>query len=1178
MTTIMKDKKHLNFLLVLLAFLFNPQLLFSQINSFPYSQNFDVSNGGWTTTTINGTAWELGTPTAAGTIGSYSTPNCFGTDLDSGYRASSFSYLISPKFYVSSLSIPYFSFYQFRYMSGGLDGMHLEYTLNDTSWNQLGTFNSPSASNWYNVNNLFSTGLPAFTSNSITWVQSGINLASLGTLDSIRIRFVFRSNNNFGSAQPGIFIDDVRMEQMPAPAIDVAITSISSPASTVNATTIYPISITIQNNSSVFVDTVFCNYSINGSNSSILPIYTGLGPFQTGTFTIDSSTFPAGSNSLCGFVSVPNDINSMNDLFCKSVFSNTPLSLPYFEDFENGNGGWYQTSVDSLTRWEYGTPSFGATSGAYSGTNCWDVNLFTSYAPNANATLYTPQFNISGPSTGRMSFWINYSSENFWDGTRVEYSVDNDITWNLLGIVNDPNATEWYNYNNLNSSSLPGWAGNSGGWKKSIYNLFNLVGQNAVRFRFVFSSDVSIQYEGISIDNFKLEWLPDYDIELTSISILSPAYAIGSTTDPINLTVKNIGGLTITNFNYEYFVNGVPQFNANNFGNLLPGASIQLSLPGFFATQVNSLVCGKINLANDADTSNNFACTNVIGLPIYTPTWIDNFDSGNMGWYNENVSGAATNWELGLPTFGITSGTLSGPNAWDVNLNTAYTNSAHCRLYTPYFDLSTAIHPKFEFWQNRNSENLWDGMRVEYKSNNDPTWKVMGELNDIFAQNWYNDSSLNSSNLPGWTGNSSGWIQSIYNLDVLLIGNIVQFRFVFTADATGFTDGISIDNFKISTIYAQDAMLSTFVNPGPNVIQGASTPVDVVLKNNGSLNLTNLNIKYSFNGNTPVNYLWNGNLPNDSSMIVSLPSILPIAGINTLTVYIDWPSDLYNGNDTISTTFFCIVTAGLPYYIDFENGSGGWQANAGSGGTNWELGQPAFAPLNSTHSGNACWDINLTSPYFNLANAILTSPFLDISPYNIITIQFWMNYSSESNADGMYLEYTTNGSTWQRLGNIGDPNGINWYNSSLTSGKIGWSGVSGGWQSASYIYTSPLGNSFLQFRYYFISDFNIVNAGFSVDDISITGVTSVNEINSSTNIFVYPNPANDEINIFWKVGNINMKRIEMLSVDGKSVYQSILSNNSNHKINTSLYLPGLYLLILENENGAKWFKRIVVQH
>ncbi|MBK9638647.1 MAG: hypothetical protein IPO63_12840 [Bacteroidetes bacterium] len=187
----------------------------SQISTFPYLEYFISTPNGWTTTTISGTAWELGVPTAPGSFGSYSQPLCWGTDLDSGYRANSFSYLTSPKFYVSSLIKPYFSFYQFRYMASGLDGMHIEYSTDDIAWSLLGTYNFPFASNWYNTTSLFSTGQPAFTGSSTTWVQSSIDLSYLGTLDSIRFRFVFRSNINFGSAQPGIFIDDISVQELP---------------------------------------------------------------------------------------------------------------------------------------------------------------------------------------------------------------------------------------------------------------------------------------------------------------------------------------------------------------------------------------------------------------------------------------------------------------------------------------------------------------------------------------------------------------------------------------------------------------------------------------------------------------------------------------------------------------------------------------------------------------------------------------------------------------------------------------------------------------------------------------------------------------------------------------------------------------------------------------------------
>lgn len=138
----------------------------AQINTFPYSESFSGTPVDWNISTAGGTSWEIGVPTAAGTIGTNSTPSCAGTDLDSGYRASSTSYLVSPRFDISGLTNPLFSFYQFRYMSLGLDGMHVEFSTDDNTWFQLGNMASPAAFNWYNSTSIFATGQPGFSGNS----------------------------------------------------------------------------------------------------------------------------------------------------------------------------------------------------------------------------------------------------------------------------------------------------------------------------------------------------------------------------------------------------------------------------------------------------------------------------------------------------------------------------------------------------------------------------------------------------------------------------------------------------------------------------------------------------------------------------------------------------------------------------------------------------------------------------------------------------------------------------------------------------------------------------------------------------------------------------------------------------------------------------------------------------
>ena len=1453
-------------LIICALFLFISTKCFSQINTFPYLENFDLSPGGWTSTSLSGSDFEHGSPTILGATGANSAPYCWGADLDSNYQMNSHSYLTSPKFYLSTLSEPYLTFFQHRFLTI-YDGMYVEYSTNDTNWNLLGSYNSIHAYNWYNVNNSNITGGPVFYGLS-SWNYSGFDLSSLGVNDSIRIRFAFKSRPTLNGFTPGVFIDDVSIFEKSQIPIDVSITAIISPSTYPNTTTNYPISVIIQNNSNLYIDTVISQYSIDGVSSTSQALAVGLFPNQTDTFTIGNTTFLPGNQTLCGSIYLQNDIDTTNNQFCMNIIAPTFHTLPYYEEFEFGNGSWFQTS-DTLTFWEYGTPNFGLTNAAHSGVNCWDINLNTGYSYFANSILYTPLFDLTGIPLSKISFWLNYNSEKYFDGTRIEYTNDDGITWQLLGNLNDSLAQNWYNISSISSSTLPAWQSSSGGWKKSQYTLYQLQGYSSVRFRFVFTSDgafntdgisiddfyieavpnfdarlisistpsnnyvqgtvtapitfsikneglsniTSIYYEyyvngvfqtsttssvlilprdtievtlpgfilnqtntlicgkvillndgdstnnescktldtlmlysptwsdnfnganlgwytenygdsytnwqfgtpnygttnnahsgikcwdinlssaygwnahtvlyspefdltgisackisfwlnyktesgwdgtrieysinhgdtwqvmgslndpisfnwyndsainssllpawtnissgwekssyvlyqaigqsslrirfiftsdnnlnddGFSMDDFSIEGIPDQEVELTDISTPTSTYALGTLTDPITFNIKNFGALSATNIQYEYKVNGALLVNSTYTGVILPGESVSITLPGFIINQANSVVCGKITLLNDGDTTNNSSCKTLSGVVAIVPTWFDNFDSGNNGWYNENRSGVATNWQRGQPNYGATNSSHSSPSCWDINLNTAYTTNAHCLLYSPVFDLSTTYHPKIEFWQNYQTFQGNDGFRLEYKNGNDTNWYVLGKVNDTNAQNWFTDTLLSSSQLPSWSGNSLGWIESKYNLDSVNLADMVQFRFVFTSSVF-WGAGVSIDDFLISKEFTNDAKLKSFVSPSNIGVAGSLTPVEVLLENYGSQTITSLNINYTLNGGTPLIYTWNGALPPDSTISISLAPFTPIAGNNELKAYIEWPQDLNQANDTILINAFGFVFSGLPYSDDFENGTGGWISNQ-INNTIWELGSPTFAPLNTSHSGNNCWDINLNSPYFNFANAILTSPTFDLSNLNIVTLQFWLNYSSESNTDGLFVEYTNDGITWQRLGSIGDPQGTNWYNSTLTSGNQGWSGVNTGWQSCSYIYVAPWGNNYFQCRFRFISDFNLVDAGASIDDISLTGVTSVNEVKNDDNIVIYPNPVNNELTILSTNKYTPLNHIELKSIEGKIVYQEEFNMVNLHTISTTNLTPGIYLLEICKERSERIYKRVIVQH
>lgn len=1243
----------------LFLLLFIPSTSFSQITTFPYNELFDNGAAGWTVQTISGSAWELGAPTAAGTQGVFSSPNCWGTDLDSGYRVNSLTYLKSPKFYIGSMSNPYFSFFQFRYMPQGMDGLFLQYSTDDISWQLMGYYNCPFASNWYNTSAVYSTGQAAFTGYSNGWTQSGIYLNGLGQIDSIRIRFVFNSNLLFGSAQPGAFIDNVGLYENVIFQQDLNTLSFINPSGPITPGNTYPIDILVRNASTVAIDTFTCGIKLGTTYSTTQVIqHIDAGAFDT--VHVGTISFPQGQTTLCAFATLTGDINHANDTICQPFVC--AASLPYTQDFESNNGGWYNSSTIA-TSWEYGTPSYGLTSSAHSGINCWDINLDTTYFNSAIAYLYTPTFNFTSIGASRMSFWINYNSEAYYDGTRLEYSTNGGVSWLTLGYVSDPNSTNWYNISSLNSSAQPAWQANSFGWKNPQYNLTFLQNYNNVQFRFVFNSDNTQITDGVSIDDFSIQPLPNIDPALISISCSAANYPIGNISDSISLTIINRGSLTLTNFNYGYTVNGILASSGVFNGSAMPGDSIFVTMPGFSVSNPLNLVCGYIQKSGDADTTNNSACMVIYGSQLSTLPYYEDFETGSLGWHADNTLSPTSSWELGYPAFGITSGTHSGNNAWDINLTTSYQANANCFLYTPLFDISSTVHPKLSFWQNRFSEENWDGVRVEY-SYDSQIWNTLGYSGYPNSTNWYNEITISSSQLPAWAGLSPGWVYSEISLDAFQSSPVIQFRFVFTSDGAIVKDGFSIDDFALTSALENDAELLSITSPGSFLIEGSIAPIQIVVKNKGTNTINQLALSYVINNGVPQTYNWSGTLLTDSIITLNIGFITPVGGPNSLViynswiadmdhhndtlkinpyaiyaqdagvsailspvnntasgsvqavsvllvndgaytltnipvsmklnndpsisstwtgtlvpgaytyfampnliaavdtnhlkVYIDWPTDAHHENDTAYSTYYGYLSATLPYSTDFETANGGWRNETSSQFTQWQYGSPNFGATNTTHSGSKCWDINLNTPYFSAALASLITPYFIVNPGTTLKLDFWTNYSTESNADGLYIEYSSDEINWTHLGIVNDPQGNNWYNSTLTSSKPGWSGFSQGWKNCSYTFTPTLSSNSLIFRYRFISDINVVDAGVSVDDVSLTVVTGIEDQTSENKLKIYPNPVKDYLQLYCPKDCIN-ESVIIKNTLGQTIYQDKIISEE-FLIDVNYLSPGIYYL------------------
>ncbi|MEO8151106.1 MAG: T9SS type A sorting domain-containing protein [Bacteroidia bacterium] len=234
---------------------------------------------------------------------------------------------------------------------------------------------------------------------------------------------------------------------------------------------------------------------------------------------------------------------------CFAQFSFGQIPVPFNDNFDGVNQGWFCVT-DSGSSWELGTPTYGTTNSTHSGINCWDLNLDSAYHSPSSTKLYSPLFDFSGASGMNISFWINMNVEGVWDGTRLEYSI-NGSNWNVLGAFNEDSTYRWYNYDSLNSSGLPGWASNSSGWKKCAHSLSFLNNTaGSVQFRFVFTADLSVSHDGVSID--------DFAIDTTSVPLYYPV--------SINIATANISPAPCYNlpFNVPFNISGQAEnFNAN---------------------------------------------------------------------------------------------------------------------------------------------------------------------------------------------------------------------------------------------------------------------------------------------------------------------------------------------------------------------------------------------------------------------------------------------------------------------------------------------------------------------------------------------------------------------------------------------------------------------------------------
>lgn len=221
------------------------------------------------------------------------------------------------------------------------------------------------------------------------------------------------------------------------------------------------------------------------------------------------STSPIGGNG-----TTPTGSTPPVSLFSYNI--GTVRTMPYVETFEGAPSGVIFGGSNGT--WRVGTPAGTIGTTAYSGTNALCHQTVTgTYANYEDAWVILPPMDFSGLTNDPViTFWNKYYYESGWDGCRVEYSTDCGSTWTTLGSYPDPIGVNWYTTASVNSSGgQPVWNGGPmTTWTKSIRTLTGLKGLTGVLLRFRGSSDGSVTYAGMAIDDIAIGDFPQKDVEI----------------------------------------------------------------------------------------------------------------------------------------------------------------------------------------------------------------------------------------------------------------------------------------------------------------------------------------------------------------------------------------------------------------------------------------------------------------------------------------------------------------------------------------------------------------------------------------------------------------------------------------------------------------------------------------
>ena len=339
-----------------------------------------------------------------------------------------------------------------------------------------------------------------------------------------------------------------------------------------------------------------------------------------------------------------------------------------------------------------------------------------------------------------------------------------------------------------------------------------------------------------------------------------------------------------------------------------------------------------------------------------------------------------------------------------------------------------------------------------------------------------------------------------------------------------------------------------------NCGMGADTIVGAFI-NSSNAAISNVPVKYSINGGTPVASTIAGPVAvgDTAYVLFGTQENFSAQGIYSLKAWSDYVGDINKANDTTSLDIVNTIPVnfasteysnGIETEFEFASIKSDW---AGVGG-------PFGISAGTKHSGSYAlyYTIPTNAPAATYETfAIL--PCTDVVAGRTYRISYWRKSNDTPVA---------NGQTGVFVGSTQDA-------SAMTTVVKAYSAITpnpqaGAWQKDSVDYVATATGTV----YFAIGGKGTVSASSQVnvrlDDINIKRLSAAGIDENSIFASVYPNPANDVLNFDI---NGNATSVSIIGLDGK-VYSTTSFNGNSTSVNVASLASGIYVYEIVAENGS----------